>query len=294
MARIFVVDDSRTQAQQVKLMLEDAGHAVEVAANGREGFEGMDRVNPDLVLTDLHMPEMDGLQLVEAVRGKYPSVPVILMTAFGSEEIAIEALRKGASSYVPKKNLEQDLIDTVAQVLSVADAGREHQRLLECLMQTESHLILDNDPTLVPPLIGHLRDSVNRMQLCDETGIIRLTVALTEAVNNAIVHGNLEVPSGLREKDDRAYLSLIQERRGQRPYRERRVHVLTKETPTQATYVVRDEGPGFNSADLPDPTDPANLESVSGRGLFLIRTFMDKVHHNEKGNEITMVKRRDL
>src|SRR5688500_12903352 len=150
MARIFVVDDSRTQAQQVKLMLEDAGHTVELAGNGREGIEGMDRVNPGLVLTDLHMPALDGPPPVGAGRGKYPSVPVILMTAFGSEEIAIEALRKGASSYVPKKNLEQDLIDTVAQVLAVADAGREHQRLLECLMQTESHLILDNDPTLVP------------------------------------------------------------------------------------------------------------------------------------------------
>ena len=59
----------------------------------------------------------------------------------------------------------------------------------------------------------------------------------------------------------------------------------------EVTYVVRDEGPGFNPAELPDPTDPANAERPSGRGLLLIRTFLDSVSHNPAGNEITMVKR---
>ncbi len=57
-------------------------------------------------------------------------------------------------------------------------------------------------------------------------------------------------------------------------------------------FVVRDEGQGFDPALLPDPTDPVNLERVSGRGLLLIQTFMDRVEHNARGNEITMVKFR--
>ena len=56
--------------------------------------------------------------------------------------------------------------------------------------------------------------------------------------------------------------------------------------------MVRDEGLGFDPSLLPDPTDPANLGKVSGRGLLLIQTFMDHVEHNATGNEITMVKRR--
>jgi len=56
--------------------------------------------------------------------------------------------------------------------------------------------------------------------------------------------------------------------------------------------VVRDDGAGFDRALLPDPTDPTNLERVSGRGLLLINTFMDRVEHNASGNEITMVKFR--
>ena len=56
-------------------------------------------------------------------------------------------------------------------------------------------------------------------------------------------------------------------------------------------YVIRDEGPGFDPSTLPDPRDPSNLERTAGRGLLLIRTFMDEVTFNKAGNQITMVKR---
>src|SRR5262249_46650351 len=161
-----------------------------------------------LVLTDLLMPDRDGLDLVKEVREKYPFVPVILMTAYGSEEVAIQALRLGAASYVPKRNLAHDLAETLESVLSVAKAGRQQQRLLECLTQTESHFLLDNDPSLIPPLIGHLQENLARMKLCDEIGCIRVSVALQEGLVNAIYHGNLEVASQLREKDEKGYYGL--------------------------------------------------------------------------------------
>ena len=60
-------------------------------------------------------------------------------------------------------------------------------------------------------------------------------------------------------------------------------------SPTSGTFFVRDEGPGFDPNKLPDPTDPANLEKVSGRGLLLMKTFMDEVTFNATGNQVTMV-----
>ncbi len=68
----------------------------------------------DLVITDLMMPETNGLELVAAVRQLYPQVPVILMTAYGNESIAVEALERGAASYVPKSQQADRLSDTVA------------------------------------------------------------------------------------------------------------------------------------------------------------------------------------
>jgi CheY-like chemotaxis protein/anti-sigma regulatory factor (Ser/Thr protein kinase) len=294
MASILVVDDSAVDRIRVEKMLGKEGHTVKSVAGGHEALEVLKREPPDLVLTDMQMPEMDGLQLVEEIRGKYPAIPVILMTAHGSEEIAVEALQKGAASYVPKRNMARDLAETITNVLQVARAGRNEQQLLQSLISTESHFILENDASLIPSLIGHLENNLKRMKLCDENGLIRVAVALREALINAILHGNLEIDSEERDKDEKQYRALIAERREQEPYQDRRVHVYAKESRREAVYVIRDEGRGFDPSTLADPTDPANLEKTSGRGLLLIRTFMDEVHHNESGNEITMVKHCDL
>jgi anti-sigma regulatory factor (Ser/Thr protein kinase) len=132
-----------------------------------------------------------------------------------------------------------------------------------------------------------------RRKICDENGLLRIAVALREALSNAVLHGNLEVSSELRAHDERGYYALMEKRKSEEPFEDRYVYVSVEESPAEAVYIIRDEGPGFDPASLPDPTDPANLERASGRGLLLIRTFMDEVRHNKRGNEITLVKRAD-
>jgi serine/threonine protein kinase len=118
---VLVVDDSAMDRDLVRAVLDKmAGCRVTFAANGVEALEVMERQTPDLVLTDIFMPEMDGLQLVLAIRGKHPLVPVILMTGTGNEELAVQALHKGAASYVPKKNLARDLAETLETVLAAS------------------------------------------------------------------------------------------------------------------------------------------------------------------------------
>jgi CheY-like chemotaxis protein len=290
---ILIAEDSPTQAQQIRFLLEDAGYEVEIAGNGTEALRAAERQVPDLVLTDLEMPEMNGLKLVESIRSTYPQVPVVLMTAFGSEEIAALALQKGAASYVPKRYIQNDIVATLKNVLSVAKSVLPQRRLLETLTRAEFQFILDNDDSLIPPLIGYVDETMARMTLCDPTALIRVCVALREALINAMHHGNLQIDSQTRERDDRVYHDLVESRRRQSPYRERRVYVSARISRLKAEFVIRDEGPGFDPANLPDPTDPTNLEKVSGRGLLLIRIFMDQVDHNETGNEITLTKRCD-
>jgi CheY-like chemotaxis protein len=293
MVRVLVVDDSPMDRRlSGSLLKKRAGMEPSYAENGLEALEAIARVKPDIVVTDLQMPEMDGLELVEAIRREHPYLPVILMTAHGSEEIAVQALRRGAASYVAKRNLAAELANTVEDVLAVARLDRREQQLLACLTATESHFVLDNDVSKVPALVGHIEQSLARMRLCDETGRIQVAVALREALVNAIFHGNLEVSSTLLEQTGDVFSELVERRRRQSPYQERRVYVVARETRSEATYLVRDEGSGFDPSTLPDPTDLANLDRPSGRGLLLIRTFMDEVRHNEKGNEIEMVMRR--
>lgn len=294
MANLLVVDDSALDRYVAGTLLEEhPGWSVAYAEDGKEAISCLRRQLPDLVLTDLQMPEINGLELVETIHSDFSSVPVILMTAHGSEEIAVAALQKGAASYVPKRNLARDLVPTVESVLSVTQANRNQEQILVCLERSEFRFVLASDPGVIPPLIGHLQDLMMQMKLTDKAGLIRIGTALHEALINALEHGNLELRSDLRETDDRSsYLRMVEERRSVPPYHDRRIYVHARFSRDEVVYVIRDEGPGFDPATLADPTDPANLERITGRGLFLIRTFMDDVRFNAAGNEITMIKRR--
>ena len=291
MTRILVVDDHRSQADEFGALLRNAGCAVTLAGNGREAMDLLRCDLPDIVLTDLDMPVMDGLELVQAIRREYPALPVILMTAMGSEDVAARALHLGAASYVRKRSLAREVVRTVGSVLAVTRALPQQERALDCLTDGQLGFVLDNDPAQVTPVLGYLEQVASLLHPRDRTERIRVGIALNEALLNAIQHGNLELNSDLRQQDDDVFLDLGEERRRQPPYRDRRVHVRATLSLSEAVYVVEDEGPGFDRATVTVATDPANLERIGGRGLMLIRAFMDEVEHNEKGNRITLRKR---
>ena len=81
-------------------------------------------------------------------------------------------------------------------------------------------------------------------------------------------------------------------RRQRPPYRDRRIHVHARLSRAEALFIIRDEGPGFDTAALPAAGDLAEAERGAGRGIVLMRTIMDEVRYNAAGNEVTLVKRR--
>ena len=289
---VLIVDDSAMDRHLAGSIVQKMGDwKASFAENGVEALAMMQQTKYDIVLTDMLMPEMDGLQLVTAIRSKHPMVPVILMTAHGSEEIAIQALQKGAASYVPKKGLARDLADVLEQILSASKSRIQDARLLSRMDLFETRFVLENDTGLIPPLVAHLEEDLNRLKLCEPSGLVLLGVAMHESLTNAMLHGNLELDSALREDDEKQYYRLSVQRRTQAPYSDRRVTVTVRFNPKELSFTIADEGKGFDPNTLPDPTDASNLGKVSGRGLLLIQTFMDRVVHNSTGNEITMVKR---
>ena len=129
-------------------------------------------------------------------------------------------------------------------------------------------------------------ERIDMSALADELGVNRVTLYRWVGSREQLL---VEVVWSLGSRtSDNAALCLEAARHG--------THILSVKpiamTRQEAVFVVRDEGNGFDPSQLPDPTDPANLERVSGRGLLLIQTFMDQVEHNERGNEITMRKRK--
>ena len=293
MPTILVVDDSATDRLLAGgLLTENGDFEVEYAVDGSDAIIKIELHVPDLIVTDMDMPEINGLELVAVVREAYPLVPIVLMTARGSEELALQALRSGAASYVPKRQLNAELLDTVHQVYSAAREDRGRIRLMRRMTEQQVQFIVENDHELIASLVQYLKDGAAGMGVCDDGERVRTGVALQEALTNACLHGNLEVDSALREVDHRQYYELAKQRMTMTPYSQRRIHVTARYSLDAAEFCIRDEGPGFNRATLPDPTDPTNIERPCGRGLLLMQTFMDEVKYNAAGNEVTMIKRR--
>lgn len=299
MPTILVVDDSPVDRRLATLLLSKGTTInVEEAPNGRAALEVIDHCEPDLVVTDLQMPELDGLGLIRRIRLQHPRVPVVLMTAHGSEELAVAALEAGAASYVPKSALAETLLDTVEQVLAISRADHNLDRLAQCLQCAELTLWLENDASLIDPLVDVVQRLVDKMQLCDTTGRVRVGIALEEALLNALYRGNLEL-SFEQMQEDRANLlqglsmGLAEQRRNEPPFCERKILVRIQISTEELRITVRDEGPGFDVLPLADSDDPSALGREGGRGLVLMRTFMDEVTYNDAGNEVCMTKRKE-
>lgn len=293
MANILIVDDSTVDRRVAGALLAKAGdYRVEYVVNGNEAIARLRQGEIDLVLTDLLMPGMNGLELVATLRTDYPQVPVVLMTSRGSEDFAARALAEGAADYVPKRLLPRRLGELVRRVLAVSSRQCGHQRLLGTMVESRSSFVMGNDMEAIETLVVYLQEQTLQMTLCDPNECTRIGVALQEALVNAVHHGNLQVGSEFREKSHAEYLELIATRSQRSPYRDRHIHVTANLTRDEAVFIIRDEGQGFDPALLPDPCDPANLEKVSGRGVFLMRAFMDDLHFDDHGRAVTLVKRR--
>jgi CheY-like chemotaxis protein len=288
----MVVDDALVDRVLVETVLVESGFEVVCVPSGPAALARLREESFDVVVTDLVMPVMDGFELVGRIHEDHADTPVILMTSRGSEEIAVRALQAGAASYVPKRILREHLPETVTDVVALLRDQHAAQEVFSALHRSESEFELGNDLRVLRSLVRHLQEATHRIGVCGEGESRQVGMALQEAVHNAAEHGNLEVSSDLREENLAGYHALLEARAGEPPYRDRRIRVQARLDREHATFRIRDEGPGFDPNSLPDPRDPQNLEKLSGRGVLLMRTFMDEVRFNDRGNEVVLVKRR--
>ena len=198
----------------------------------------------------------------------------------------------GAANYVSKKTLNEELAGILNRVLAVTTVRGRRQRVLGCLEVREVRFKLGCDPDLVGPLIEMLLDDLAFLAFCDSTARIQVGVALQEAIVNALYHGNLELGPDLHREDEQRFQALAEERRRLDPYRERYVEVHSRVDRNAACFVVRDQGPGFDTSRVDRPIADDDLTQAGGRGLLLIRTFMDHMQYNDVGNQLTMIRRR--
>lgn len=128
-AKILVIDDDSSLRRVMEFALSEAGHVVISAANGEEGLHLFAIEDPDLILTDIQMVGISGLEVVRRVRIKSPSTPVVVITAFGTVDNAVEAMKVGACDFIPKPFSKDHLCLVVGRALELRRLKEENSRL---------------------------------------------------------------------------------------------------------------------------------------------------------------------
>ncbi|HEY76167.1 MAG TPA: response regulator transcription factor [Thermoflexia bacterium] len=139
--RILVVDDEAVARISLAEVLRLEGYEVQTAASGEEALELVDSQPFDLMIVDLKMPGMDGIQLTEAVQSRTPDTVIILLTAFATLETAIEAVRRGAHDYLLKPCPIPQVLESVRKGLDKSRQERRRRELVARLEQTVSELV---------------------------------------------------------------------------------------------------------------------------------------------------------
>ena len=167
---ILVVDDDSYVRESTEEILRRRGYEVDTAADGKAALVKLDEADFDLILSDIKMPGMDGIELLEAAHGKYPDIHVIMMTAFGSVDNAVEAMQKGAIDYIQKGSAAPAEIELVVErALKYQDTERENKRLRSELQDKYS---FNN-------MIGKAHNMEQVFDLIDTVADSRATVLVT-------------------------------------------------------------------------------------------------------------------
>lgn len=290
MATILLVGS--TESSAVRELLESEGSwSVVEARRGSEALDLLEHETASLCVTDAELRDMAQEELLRELRRRHPGLPVVLLTS-SSDAAVVRALRFGAASYVPRSSVARDLVNTVRRILELSEGRESEVSALSMRVWASARFELDNDAASFHPLVTHVMKELERFGFVRGNERVLAGVALEEALLNAMIHGNLEIDAAVRDRGYRVFEAAVEERRRKSPYRERRIRVELRLGCDEASIRVADEGPGFDARSLPDPLSPDNVVRSRGRGLLLMRSFMDEVRYSEKGNEVTLVKRR--
>jgi len=243
----------------------------------------------DLIISDIKLQEglMDGMELLRHIKAIDNSIPVIIITGNLYLEYAIDALRFGASDFFTKPFDIHEIASVVKRILK-----RKHEEdtvisQVQFLDYCKEVYRIPSDELICNTISYEITKYLYPMGFCDQNTSDNISLVLRESIDNAMFHGNLELSSDIRETEGfKVYLDEMEKRKTEKKYKDRRVTITYELSRDYVEYIIEDEGRGFDYNSLPDPNNPEEIIREHGRGILIIRSFMDEVDWNERGNRI--------
>lgn len=291
--KILIVEDDKDARMVLATLAQYEGHEVRFADDGGSGLKLFDAFQPDLVLSDIFMPVMDGLQLLERIRKKSDDTIVVITTAFGSADYTLQALRLRANDYLLKPLLPQEIIACIKKYSNVIAARTVEEEVVGMILNRRLTMKLDNNLEMLGRVANRLiKETECRLSRHSRLGV---RLGLLEILTNAIEHGNLGISyqekSAAMEAGPHELSRLLAERMAVPEAQTRSILVEFSMDKNQCEWIITDDGDGFDSSAIPDPCDPANIMVKHGRGILLARFNFDEVLFQEKGNQVVLRKK---
>tara|TARA_B110000495_G_scaffold194329_1_gene200602 strand:- start:841 stop:1764 length:924 start_codon:yes stop_codon:yes gene_type:complete len=295
MATILLAEDSSTHTALIRSLLEHDGHYVECVDDGYKAWQAIAEKRPDLVITDLRMPQLNGRELVQKIVENDADLPCIVVTAKGSEGLAVDALAVGAVNFVPKNSLNKLLTHVVHQTLSMAEVNAIFHGFRGRLECPEFSVELSNEVSAIEPTVLYVIQTLAAATKLPTVQRIRVGAALASALFNAMCYGNLEI------KDEDTFVSRLltgdksgneelRERANREPYCSRKVRLKVSVGATDTRFLISHDGPGRMTRLTPAPGTAESFELEQCRGFVLMTSFMDDIIFQSSNSSVVLVK----
>ncbi len=292
--KILIVDDEEQIIDILRTNLEKRGYVCEWAFNGVEALEKIVLSPPDLLVTDIKMPRMDGLELIEKIKSEGIEIPVVVITAFFDIDNAIKALRLGAVNFFKKPFDFQSIYDTVFKIEKLRATRKDQEKALDFLEGGEIRFVIPSNIDLIDGVSSYISERAADIGIVPHKQRFYTQLAIDEALSNAILHGNLNIKGKDSQSEKVIYRDdAYKERLAHPELAAKKVFIEARLNSQMLEVSIEDQGDGFDHKAIPNPTDSENVFRYHGRGIFVMRNIMDEVIFNDLGNRITLKKYRE-
>ena len=261
--RVIVVESDPDLRDMVTSALSARGHTVTPVDSVQEAARWINAGIVDLVVSDLTSATTNDSHLVRSIQAQRSAMPIVVTTV-EPESVTSELLRAVMADVLPYP-FSDDALDDAIEKAQAYHALHDDSLKVQPFLVERIEFRIPSRVEYLDGVLNHISERLVKMRIVDRESI-EVIVALDEAIVNAIKHGN-----GYNES--------------------KHVTIVAEVTKDRARFEITDEGAGFRVQDVPDPCAPENLLRTSGRGILLIRSIMDEVTYNERGNSLIMVKR---
>jgi len=284
---ILIIDDNVDLLEYLKDFFMIYNYEVILAESGNDGIEKFREFSPDIVISDIRLPDKSGNIVVKEIKEMDKDVPIIVITGYSDHNLILSAMRNGAVELLKKPFKPKDLKYLISKIEILFKKIRV--KLSASFLQWEKrHVKIANDIHIIPSVTDFIFSNVD--YIFGEVSFMK--IGLQEILINAIEHGNLEITYEEKQRllGTGEYNRALKEKAHLPENISKCVDIKVFSTPEYLKIMVEDMGTGFDLSSIPDPQNPENFLNEHGKGIMMTLNAFDEVTYNDKGNKVTLVK----